>query len=92
MPGAGGHKEINRTNLSLDDVRAGLRTPVVQRQLELLKWRNSFGAFGFDAECQIAHDTPEHLRIIWRHDGHEAVLEADLSALTFKVSADGQPI
>jgi len=61
-------------------------------ELELLKWRNSFGAFGFDAECQVIHDAPEHLRITWRKDDHEAVLEADLSALTFKVTADGHPI
>ena len=90
--GAGGHKEINRTNLSLDDVGTGLQTPVVQRQLELLKWRNTFGAFGFDAECQVDHDTPDRLRITWRKDGHEAVLDADLSALTFTVSADGETV
>ena len=90
--GAGGHKEINRTNLSLGDVRAGLQTPVVQRQLALLKWRNSFGAFGFDAECVVDHDAPEHLRITWRKDGHEAELDADLSALSFTVSADGQTV
>ena len=90
--GTGGHKEINRTNLSLDDVWAGLQTPVVRRQLELLKWRNTFGAFGFEAECQVEHDTPERVRITWRKDGHEAVLNADLSALSFTVSADGQTV
>lgn len=90
--GPGGHKEINRTNLSLDAVRAGLKNPVVQRQLELLKWRNTFGAFGFDADCQIDHDTPERLRVTWRSGGHEAVLDADLSAMSFAVTADGRPV
>ncbi len=90
--GAGGHKEINRTNLSLDDVRAGLQNPVVQRQLDLLKWRNTFGAFGFDAECQVDQAGPERLRITWRKDGHEAALDADISALSFTVTADGEPV
>ncbi len=90
--GAGGHKEINRTNLSLDDVRDGLTTPVVQRQLQLLTWRNSFGAFGFDANCHVDHDAPERLRITWRKDGHEAVLDADLSAASFTITADGDTV
>ncbi len=90
--GEGGHKEINRSNLSLDDIRAGLESPVVTRQLELLRWRNTFGAFGFDAECQVDHDAPDRLRIAWRKDGHEAVLVADLSAMTFTVTADGQVV
>src|SRR5450759_5757895 len=37
--GAGGHKEINRTNLSREAVQAGLELPVVRRQLELLRFR-----------------------------------------------------
>lgn len=90
--GAGGHKEINRTNLSLEEVRAKLDTPVVARQLELLKWRNSFGAFGFDAECAVNHDSPERLNITWRKDGHEAILEADLSTKAFTITADGAPV
>lgn len=90
--GPGGHKEINRTNLSLDEVRAGLTTPVVQRQLELLKWRNTYGAFGFDAECHVDLDTPTRLRITWRKDGHEAVLDADLSAMSFTITADGETV
>ena len=89
VPTPGALDEVDQA--LLDDVRAGLQTPVVQRQLDLLKWRNTFGAFGFDAECQVDHQSPERLRITWRKDGHEAVLDADLSALTFTVTADGEP-
>ncbi len=60
--GAGGHKEINRTNLSREAVRAGLEQPVVRRQLELLRFRNAFGAFGFDAECEVADTAPTTCR------------------------------
>jgi sucrose phosphorylase len=87
--GAGGHKEINRTNLSREAVQAGLEQPVVRRQLELLRFRNSFGAFGFDAECQVADTDPDQLRITWRHGEDEAVLDANLTTLEFTVTANG---
>ena len=90
--GAGGHKEINRTNLSRETVRAGLEQPVVRRQLELLRFRNTFGAFGFDASC-VVDETPAHrLRITWCKGDHEAVLEADLGTCEFTITADGQPV
>ena len=87
--GAGGHKEINRTNLSREAVRAGLDQPVVRRQLELLRFRNSFGAFGFDASCEVADSPADELRITWRKGGHEAVLAANLGTYEFTVTADG---
>ncbi len=85
--GAGGHKEINRTNLSLAEVAAGLGRPVVQRQLELLRFRNTFGAFGWDATCEIAETPPGQLSITWTRDGRAATLDADLAAETFTITA-----
>lgn len=85
--GPGGHKEINRTNLSLADVEAGLVQPVVQRQLELLRFRNTFGAFGWDAECEVADTGPDHLVITWRKNGRTATLEADLASEAFTITA-----
>jgi hypothetical protein len=90
--GAGGHKEINRTNLSREAVRAGLEQRVVRKQLDLLRFRNAFGAFGFDAECEVADTAPDQLRVTWRNGGHEAVLEADLTTYEFAITADGQPV
>jgi glycosidase len=85
--GSGGHKEINRTNLTMADVEEGLRKPVIQQQLELLRFRNTCPAFGFDATCTV-DDTPAHqLTLVWRNDGHEATLEADLAASTFTITA-----
>ncbi|MGV8908061.1 MAG: sucrose phosphorylase [Propionicimonas sp.] len=85
--GEGGHKEINRTNLSADAVTAGLQQPVVARQLALLRFRNTFGAFGFDATCEVADTDPQTLRITWRKDGLSATLDADLEAETFTITA-----
>mgnify|MGYP000959177538 CR=1 FL=1 len=84
--GSGGHKEINRTNLSADDVAEGLAKPVVQRQLELLRFRNSFGAFGFDATCEVAETASDKLSITWRKDGLWARLDADLASETFEIT------
>ena len=87
--GEGGHKEINRTNLSAADITAGLAQPVVARQLELLRFRNTFGAFGFDATCEVAETTPERLLITWRNRGSSATLDADLAAESFTITAVG---
>lgn len=85
--GPGGHKEINRTNLTTADVEAGLLRPVVQRQIELLRFRATFGAFGFDAACEVADTEPGRLRITWSKGEATAVLDADLVAETFTVTA-----
>ena len=43
--GAGGHKEINRTNLSMEDIEEALKKDVVMTQLKLLRFRKNFPAF-----------------------------------------------
>ena len=85
--GSGGHKEINRTNLGADDIAAGLNRPVVRRQLELLRFRNSFGAFGFDAECEVADTGAERLLVTWRKGALSATLDADLASESFTITA-----
>ena len=85
--GEGGHKEINRTNLTVDDVREGLTRDVVRAQLDLLRFRNSSPAFGWDAACEIADTADDRLVITWRRGGHTAVLDADLAAGTFAITA-----
>lgn len=85
--GEGGHKEINRTNLSAEAVRAGLQRDVVARQVELLRFRNTCPAFGWDAECTVADTSDDRLVITWRNQGHTAVLDADLAAGTFTIRA-----
>jgi sucrose phosphorylase len=90
--GAGGHKEINRTNLSGDEVRSKLDEPVVQKQIELLRFRNTFPAFGFEAELSVEHSGTD-IKICWRNNGYEAVLNADMDTCRYSicgVSPDGK--
>ncbi|HMO10859.1 MAG TPA: hypothetical protein PKB06_05015, partial [Actinotalea sp.] len=88
--GPGGHKEINRTNLTREAIATGLSRPVVRRQLELIRFRATFPAFGFDAACEAA-DAPGRLSITWRKDGATAVLDADLAAETFTIHSWPDP-
>lgn len=82
--GAGGHKEINRTNLTLAEVEAGLESDVVQKQLEMIRLRNNHPAFAGHVSVD---ETPGHqLSIRWRKGAHTAHLEADLSSCTFRMT------
>ncbi len=83
--GAGGHKEINRTNLSQEDMAAGLQRPVVLRQLELLKMRASYPVFDSGAAITASAEG-SRLRFTWEKDGQRASLDADLTTCGFTIS------
>lgn len=83
--GPGGHKEINRSNLSLSQIKEGLSKDIVLKQLKLLRFRNTWPAFGFDAKLHI-HDTdPDHIKLTWENNGYAATLEADLKSFEFNI-------
>ena len=82
--GTGGHKEINRTTLSLVDVENGLKTAVVQDQLKLLKLRNTHPAFS--GKLEITETNPHRLHLTWRNGAACAILEASLRGHSFTVS------
>ena len=82
--GAAGHKEINRTNLTGEAIRAALGKNVVQEQLALLRFRNTCPAFGFDAHLD-AEAEGSTIRLRWENQGHTATLTADLKECTFAI-------
>ena len=84
--GAGGHKEINRTNLTTDQMEELLTRDVVKKQLEMLKFRSEFAAFDFDAELEVKVDGSK-MSYIWTKDGYKAQLEADLETCDFEILA-----
>ncbi len=85
--GAGGHKEINRTNLQLEKACNELGKDVVLKQLALLKFRNNFPAFGFDAKLKILESESEMLKLQWENNGCIATFEANLKKHTFNIVA-----
>lgn len=84
--GVGGHKEINRTNLSVAQIKSKLKDSVVIKQLELLRFRNTCEAFGLDSTLTV-HDTDStHLKLTWEKNGVSATLEADFNQYTYEIT------
>ncbi|MBQ9036424.1 MAG: hypothetical protein IJ115_03075 [Erysipelotrichaceae bacterium] len=82
--GVGGHKEINRSNLSLADAEKQLEKDVVKKQLELLKFRNSCPVFSEDADITV--DCNESLLMIsWSNVHGTATLKVDFEKETYSI-------
>ena len=83
--GAGGHKEINRTNLSLVEARELLDKPVVKKQLEMLRFRNTCPAFTEDAKITIECNDSE-MTVTWVNDKAKASLTVDFEKETYEIN------
>ena len=86
--GPGGHKEINRTNLSLARIEEEVTTSLFRDQVALLRLRNSCPAFHPEADIRVACPEETKLEFSWKHNGHRAILLADLADLSFTVQAE----
>ena len=78
-------REVNRRCYSPEEARARLALPVVQKQLSLLKMRNTHPAFAEDATITAEHPTPGTLILTWCSGSAKATLTADLAALTYHI-------
>ena len=85
LAGPGGHKEINRTNLSLAQLKDGLQNETVQKQLELLRLRNTHPAFGFDSQLEIGGEN-NTLSLKWSNGNAWIALNADLKTLEYSIT------
>lgn len=83
--GKDGHKEINRTNLSAADVEERLALDVVQKQLALLRMRNTYGVFSPDAAVSAQAEGPR-LRLEWESEEQTAILDADFRDSSFRIA------
>ena len=84
--GAAGHKEINRTNLSPEEMEKRLASDVVSKQIELLRFRNTFPAFSFDAEFKVETDGTK-MTMTWKNQGHTASLKVDFSDYSYAITS-----
>ena len=82
--GEGGHKEINRTNLSMEDINERISWPVVTKQLDLLRLRNTHPAFGKDAQMNFESDGST-LTITWTKGGNSISLKANLETYEYTI-------
>jgi sucrose phosphorylase len=88
--GSSGHKEINRTNLSLAQAEERLREKIVLQQLELLRFRNTFSAFSEGAKLSVINTDREILKLSWEYNGSQATLSADLKNYTCDINASSE--
>ena len=85
--GAGGHKEINRTNLTTKEMEAGLQRDIVLKQLEMLRFRNTFKVFSNESEFSMKCSGSK-LFIEWKNKEERAALKAYLSDFNFDILAE----
>lgn len=84
--GEGGHKEINRTNLSKKEITEGLKKQVVRKQLNLIKLRNKSTAFLGKVTFEKTFEN--QLRIKWMNGDEFAILTANLEDYSFEVTTN----
>lgn len=82
-----GHKEINRTNLSLEELDSSFDRNVVKEQLELIRLKNNHPAFS--ERAQFGFNTPESgiLSMDWKTGDHWAHLIADFNTLNYFIES-----
>lgn len=81
--GSAGHKEINRTTLSMQDIEQGLETEVVQHQLEIIRLRNTSNAFL--GQVVINDVLDDKIDVEWTNDKSIMHLKADLNDYKFTI-------
>ncbi|MBR3250093.1 MAG: hypothetical protein IKF80_00120 [Erysipelotrichaceae bacterium] len=82
--GAGGHKEINRSNLTLEQTKELLKKDVVKDQLELLRFRNTCPVFSEDAEINVECNE-SRMEITWTNEKGSVSLFADFNSETYRI-------
>jgi len=82
--GTAGHKEINRTTLSMDDIEQGLDREIVQDQLEIIRLRNTSPAF--KGLLTISNTDEYRLLLNWSNEECTATLNADLRDCSFTIT------
>ena len=81
--GNAGHKEINRSNLSIQDVEKGLKRKIVKEQLQLIRLRNQSKAFLGD--LRFNNISINKIDMIWADENESVQLIADLKTYHFDV-------
>ena len=81
--GSAGHKEINRTSLTMKDIAQGLKTEVVKKQLEIMHLRNTSNAFSGHVVINDAVDAI--IDVKWVNGTIVAHLKANLETNGFTI-------
>ncbi|MBI5029117.1 MAG: sucrose phosphorylase [Chloroflexi bacterium] len=69
-------RAINRHNFSASEIDQAMKTPVVQRLLKLIRFRNEYPAF--DGNFNVRESNDDELVLTWRKAEKECRLKVDL--------------
>jgi sucrose phosphorylase len=81
---SGSHKEINRSPLSIEDIKLSLQKDIVKNQLKIMHLRNTLKAFS--GKINIQNTSKDKLSIVWVNKESTAHLVANLKNFTFSIS------
>ena len=87
--GSAGHKEINRTTLSLKEIEERLKLDVVKKQLEIIRLRNTSKAFL--GNFKIGSSTHEFINMSWRYMNQSDIRRQPSSPLIHLFTIDAPP-
>jgi sucrose phosphorylase len=76
-------RDVNRHRYSPDEIAAALERPVVQRQLEVLRWRSEEPAF--TGEFELLDSADHVLAVSWRSADSEFTATVDLREATVTI-------
>ncbi|MBN2244070.1 MAG: sucrose phosphorylase [Acidobacteria bacterium] len=70
-------RDINRHYYTNEEIEAALKKPLVQKQMELIRLRNTHPAFG--GEFQVNSPAEDRIEMRWKLREHRIELQVDLS-------------
>lgn len=79
-------REVNRRNYTPEEAAACLQKPIVQKQLQLLKLRNTHPAFSKDASVAAERPSDHMLVLTWCSGDAKASLQVDLENLSYAIT------
>ena len=80
-------RDINRHYYTAAEIEAALQGPLVQKQIELIRLRNTHPAFS--GEVQVDVPAESRIQIQWRQHKHWIMLHSDLSVPSASITGSG---
>lgn len=82
-------REINRHNYSLSEIESAMGQQVVQRLIDLIRFRNDYEAF--QGQFEVAESADHELRLVWLKENWRCELYIDLTTRVSVITyVDGQ--
>ena len=76
-------RNINRHCYTRFEIEENLKRPVVKKLVALMRFRNSYPAFGGEYSCEAIND--ELLTITWQREEYKATLKANLKTHRYSI-------